>query len=399
MAVFSYQAVNARLAAVSGTVVADTPRQARDQLRERGLTVQHVTQSIAAPVQNKWIRSGTSTHKVTTIVRELSTLLGAGIPLLDSIDSVAEQYHGRFREVLLLLRERVAAGVSLAGAMEEQPNVFDDVCIHITEVGESSGTLELVLERLAEFRERSGQLRNRLGTALLYPLIVLSMGVGVSLFLMSYVVPELLSTLIAAGRPLPLATTMVKAVSDFLIQRWWLLMIATCLSFVGSSAAMSTSYGKWRWHRLQLRLPLVGEMIRKQAVVRIAVVISTLTRGGVEFVRAVQIAQRSTKNLVLRQALVEFEVAVNAGRDLSTALAATQVFPRTVVQILSVGQESGRLEEMLDRLAMDYDRQLATAAARLTAVIEPLLILFLAVIVGFIAFAVMLPILEAGNAV
>lgn len=402
MAVFAYKAVDLDLSPVAGTVIADTPRQARDELRAKGLTVQEVVGKAApqprADLLARWSKRRLE-PKVASFIRELSTLLGAGIPTLEALDSIADQHRGGFRTSLLLLRDRVCAGVALAEAMAEQPLVFDELCASITEVGEHSGNLDVVLAQLAEFKDRSGQFRSRLTTALVYPCLVLVMGVAVSVFLMTYVVPELLSTLVASGRPLPFATRVVKAGSDFLLQRWWLLGTAALTLAMALALVLRTPRGLRLWHVLQLRLPLVGEIVRKQDVARIAVVLSTLLTGGVVLLRAVQIAQRSTRNLVLREALAKFEAGVGAGQELAAALEGTRVFPRTVVQILSVGQESGRLEEMLDRLAADYDRELATAAQRFTAALEPLLIVCLAVVVGFIAFATILPILEAGNAI
>jgi type II secretory pathway component PulF len=282
--------------------------------------------------------------------------------------------------------------------MREQPNVFDDLCGSITEVGESTGTLDAALERVAEFKERSLALRSKLGTVLLYPSIVLMMAIGVSVLLMTVVVPNLLGTLTESGRPLPLPTRVVKFVSDFLVGYWWALLAAGLGVIIGIRLLVRVPRVRLAWHRAQLRIPIVGDLLRKQAIVRLSVILSTLLRSGVVFVRALEIARQATPNLVLNGALRRCEEAVVAGRDISGALEATRAFPPVVVQIVSVGQHSGRLEEMLERLAADYDRQVATAAQRLTALLEPALILVLVVIVGFIVLATILPMLEAANA-
>jgi type II secretory pathway component PulF len=191
----------------------------------------------------------------------------------------------------------------------------------------------------------------------------------------------------------------VKGFSDFLIVWWWLLAACGFAVFIGLGAVLRTPRGKLAWHRFVLRVPILGDLVRKQAIVRICVVVGTLLKSGVVFVRAVQIAQRTTSNLVLRQALVECERAINAGGDIGEAIERTGAFPPMVVQVFAVGQQSGRLEEMLDRLAVTYDQQVNTAAARLTAVLEPALIVLLALVVLFIVLATVLPILEAGNVV
>jgi type II secretory pathway component PulF len=223
------------------------------------------------------------------------------------------------------------------------------------------------------------------------------MAVGISVLLMTAVVPNLLDSLQSAGRTLPLPTRVVKSASDLLIHWWWLLLAALA-TIVGSiRLLLKTQRGRRLWHRLQLRVPILGEVIRKQETVRLCIVLSTLLRSGLVFVRALQIARRTTKNIVLAEALEQCEAAVQTGRDIGESLAATGAFPPVVVRIFSVGQQSGRLEDMLDRLAADYDRQVTIAAQRLTAVLEPMLILGLVVLVGFIGVATILPLLEAAD--
>lgn len=396
---FAYKALDLDESGVAGTVIADTPRQARDSLRAKGLTVHEVQPLQAARPLTFWQKQFTRKHAVKGVafIRELSTLLGVGIPLLEAIDTIAKQHKGGFHACLLMLRDRVSEGLSLAEAMRQQPMIFDELVVNITEVGESAGNLESALSQLADFKNRSLQFRNRITSALLYPCIVLATGLAVGTFLMTFVVPKLLQPLLDSGQSLPAVTTLVKATSDLLVQRWWLLLGLALIAVVAFGTVLRTPRGKLAWHRLQLRIPILGDLIRKQAIVRLAVVFATLLRSGIVFLRALEIAQRSTKNLVLKDALAKCAAAVQGGQDIAKSLEATDAFPALVVQIVSVGQQSGRLEEMLDRLAVDYDAQVATATARFLAVLEPILILMLAVIVGLIAFATILPILEAGN--
>ncbi len=399
MAVFTYKASEAGGTVASGTVTADTPRQARDILRSRGLTIQEVRRPRAALSLSgrslPWRKRHTG--EVVTFVRELSTLLAVGIPMLQAIDTIAKQHKGEFLAVLLQLKDRVASGLGLGEAMREHPATFDNLSVSIVEVGENAGTLEHSLESLAEFKERSMRLKNRVVSGLIYPCMVLGAGVIVSIFLMTFVAPNLLTTLVEAGRDLPFATKVVKTVSDLLLGWWWAILIAVMALAAAFRAYSLSEQGRWIIARAILRVPILGSMSRKQAIVRIAMVISTLMKSGVSFVRAIQIAQSTTSNLVLRKALGACEKAVYAGSDIAEALQGTGVFPPLVIQVFSAGQHSGRLEEMLDRLAEDYDQQVATASHRLTSVLEPVLILALAVMVGFIAFATFMPILEAGN--
>ncbi len=388
------------MALVNGTIVADTPRQARDLLRAQGMTIQRLApqKGKVGSAKRPWaIASGRHKGALVSFVRELATLLGVGIPLLEAIDTIAKQYKGRFHTVLLMLRDQIASGKSLAEAMGQQPMVFDSLCVSIVEVGQNSGSLETALERLAEFKERSLQFKNRVATALMYPLMVMATGIGVSLFLMTFVVPSLLDTLLEAGHELPLATRIVKGASDLLLGWWWLILVVVGGLVAGVGALIQSETGRLRWHRFQLRIPLVGPMIRKQNIARVSLVVSTLMHSGVVFLKAIQIAGATARNVVLRNAMKRCESAIAAGQDISQALEETGVFPSAAVRVFAAGQQSGKLEEMLDRLAIDYDRQVATASQQLTTILEPVLILLLAVIVGLIAFATMMPILEAGN--
>lgn len=399
MAVFTYKASDPTRADLSGTIAADTPRQARDLLRQRGLIVKDLSEDRPSARTSRRPSAGGSKYQSTLFIRELSTLLGVGVPLLEALDVIARQHEGRFHGTVLLLRDRVAAGSSLANAMREQPATFDDLCVNITEVGEDAGTLDSALERLAEFRERSQQLKGRVSTALIYPAIVLTTALFASIFLMTFVVPKILEPLIEQGQPLPLPTKIVKGGSDFLLSWGWLLALLVISAGCGLAVILRTPGGKWWYHRTILRLPLIGDLARKQAIVRIAIVVSTLLKSGIVFLRALEIAQRTTRNLILRDALDRGGKAITAGSGLAEALEQTNAFPPMVVQVFALGQQSGRLEEMLDRLATTYDQQVNTAAQRLTAILEPLLIVLLAILVLFIVMATVLPILEAGNAI
>ena len=409
MAVFSYKAIKqTKTGAVSacGTIVADTARSARDQLRQQGLEIEQIRTARGArtsgddkaakkPNSRRWFNHN-SVH-VTTLLREISTLLTVGVPLLEALDTVSKQYRGKFQMTILQLRDDVSGGKALADAMRQQPDCFDALTIAITHVGENAGTLDDSLAQIADFRERSLQLRGHVGTALIYPAVVLLMGLMIATFLMTYVVPNLLSMLIDAGRPLPTTTLIVKTISDFLRNWWWLLLACGLGLGLAIRTAMATDRGQLRWHRLLLRLPGIGQLIRKQAVVRLSLIIAALMRSGVEFVDTIRIARQTTSNRVLAQSLSDCEQAVIAGRDIGPALSESGAFSPAVVQVFTMGQHSGRLEDMLDRLAMDYDKQVQTATSRLTALLEPLLIILLATVVGFIAFATVMPILEAGN--
>jgi general secretion pathway protein F len=399
MSVFAYQATSPQ-GMLRGTISADSPLQARQRLREQGLRIRDLEEVRARQTGSSrlgltWERRPEA--KVTSFAQELSTLLGAGIPLLEALDVISSQHRGRFGLSLLTLRQQVAAGTSLADAMRQQAGVFDELCICMVDVGERTGMLDRVLGQLSAYRRRSEQLKGRLSTALIYPAIVVCAGIGVTIFLCTFVVPRLLETLSEAGRTLPLATRIVKAFSDLLLNYGWAAGLGIVAIVAGVVVALRQPRVELFWHKLQLRLPLIGKLIAAQAIVRIAVMLATLLRSGMEFEHALRLTAGAMSNRVLRDALRRCQEAISAGRDIGPALAATNVFPPPVIRIMEVGQATGRLDEMLDRLAADYDLAVQTATQRLLAIMEPAMILLLAGLIGFIVLAVIMPYLEAGD--
>ncbi len=336
--------------------------------------------------------------EVTCIIGELATLLSAGVSLTDALSTLARQHRGRMRQTLLQCVDRVAEGRRFSDALAQHPDMFDAVMLHSVRVGEDSGRLEETLNVLANHRERWQGVTSQITSALLYPAVVLVLSVAVSIFLMTFVVPAILEEIDRPMSELPWVTRAVSWTStQMLTHGWWLAPAAVGM---GGAIVWLVTAGPLRrpWHALQLRLPILGALVRKQTVVHQATVVAVLMRSGVPFERALDVACRATGNLVMRDAMRHCAESVRNGLDIAPSLERTGQFLPSVVQIFAVGQVSGRLEEMLERLATDYERQVLILARRLTLCLEPVLILFLGVIVGVIALATLLPILEASHA-
>ena len=366
MAVFAYQACPSVAVAsgsstiLRGTIAADSPRHARELLRERELdviAVDPVRRPLGWLTGLRLIRPSGRRYesRVVTFVRELSTLLAVGTPMLQSLDTTLgrdqidkqKQRAGwlsrlrgtgvsGFDAVVLQLRDRVAAGAALSEAMADHPDVFDLLTLRLVEVGERSGTLDVVLEKLAGFKERSAGFRGRLANAMIYPAIVLTMAVVVTLLLMTFVVPNILQPLVQSGRPLPMVTQVVKGLSDTVIGWWWLIGLVGCGVIALLILLVRSETGQQRWHRWQLKLPGVGPVVRKQETVRVATVIHTMIDSGVAFLPAIEIAERTVRNRVFRAALKASREAVATGRDIAEALRETGAFPPTVVQVFAL---------------------------------------------------------------
>jgi type II secretory pathway component PulF len=400
MATYVYQGRLSNGKRERGVVTADSGRQARELLRRRGCRVESIQErQVRTADSHSFFQSRRIRHraKLTMSIRELSTLLQAGIPLLSALDSLVQQSTGSYRDCLVALRDRVGGGSGLAEAMSAEPTVFDQMTVGMIRVGEHAGNLDEVCEQLAEFRERSGEVGDRILSAILYPAIVLFVSIAVTIFLMTVVVPMLLTNLVEMGRPLPWPTRVLKAISDTLLAHgWWL---ATVIAFCAACFAMflRSEVGRKQAARIMLRVPVAGTLIQRQVLSRMALVVSSLLKSGVELVDALRIAERSANSVLLQQALREMRSDLESGRGMLESMRRHAIFSHSVQQVFLLGQQSGKLATMLERIGRDYDRQAAVLSGRLTSVVEPVLILVLAVIVGFVLFATVLPILEAGN--
>lgn len=298
MPVFSYKAMDLDTSAVGGTIIADTARQARDLLRERGLTITAVrpVADRSRPTFAERRRGRKAQGEVAASLRELATLLATGIPLLSALDTLLKQHGGRYRAVLQQIRDQVTGGSGLADAMARHPAWFDEIAVAIARVGESTGTLADSLKDLASFKEKGQRLKSRITTALVYPAIVSVIGLAVCLFLMTYVVPTLVGALEEAGRTLPAITRAVRAGSDFLLGWWWAILIGIGGVLVGLRLLWATERGRLALDRLTLAVPVVGELVRKETTSRMAVVLAALLRSGVRFGEAVRVTRETLRS-------------------------------------------------------------------------------------------------------
>ncbi|MCA9066021.1 MAG: type II secretion system F family protein [Planctomycetaceae bacterium] len=393
---FRYTAIDSRQTHHRGALSGSSPRDVREKLRLEGLCVQSLEVVRVRQSRPGWRRE--SPAEIAAIIRELATLTQAGVPLTEAIGVLVRQHKGHIARLLIQIRDRVEQGGSLADAMAELPGAFDTLAVSMVRVGESAGNLEEVLGVLAEFADKSMLFRNRVISALLYPAVVFVAAIGVSVFLMTSVVPSLLAGLTESGRDLPLPTRILKMACDFLIQYGigggvvCIAALVGCLAYFGSRSGRRVLDG-WL-----LRLPLIGSLAFRQTMGRTAYVIATLLRSGLELPRAMTIAAETCQNQVIAAGLVQVETAIQSGKELGPAFEQSSIFPPLVVQIFAVGQQSGQLESMLDRLSRDFENQVETISGRLATILEPVAIVFLTGIVGFILLATVLPILEAGNA-
>jgi general secretion pathway protein F len=345
----------------------------------------------------RWRRGITPAH-AAALAQELASLLQAGLPLDRALDIAAEVAHDAHSEELIgRLREAVETGGALSDAMENEPAVFSALHVSMVRAAEASGNLGAGLARLADYLERSRALRERVVNALIYPAVLTGIA-GISLLIvLAYVVPKITVLFSDAGAALPLPTRIVIGASELFHGYWWLLLAAG----VGVALYLRRSFARpssrYRWDRRMLRTPVLGDLVRKLETARFARSMGTLIVNGVPVLNALSIARSTLSNRVLAQALAAAAETLKAGRGLAEPLVAEGLFPPLAVQLVRVGEETGRLGEMLLRVADIYDRETTTAMQRLLGLLEPALIVFLGVVIGGIIMSILMAIVSVND--
>lgn len=407
MPVFEYVAIDSAGKSRKGIIDADSARAARQKLRADGVYPTHLEETQAGEVREKPSRlqyrlplQRVRRAELVSTTRQLATLLTAGLPLVSALSGVLEQIRRTaLRKVLSQVRERVKEGMSLAAAFREHPSVFPSVYTAMIHAGETSGTLELVVERLADFGEQQLALQRKIRSTLAYPILMLIVGVGVVVFLMAYVIPRVTQIFVDMKQELPLPTTILIRVSE-LFQRYWpVLLIAIIFCFLAARYYVRTDKGRRRYHKWLLRLPIVGPIVEKVAIARITRTLGTLLHNGVPLLSAMEIVRNLVNNVILQQAIEEARQEISEGASITTPLARGGVFPPSVIQMISVGEQSGNLEGMLFKVAETFDSEVESSVTTLTSLLGPFMILFLAFFVGFVVLAVLLPIFEMSHLV
>ncbi len=403
MPVYSYTATDLTDQSLTGTLIAETPALARQQLRLQGFQIESFRAarlfdhqfSLRFSLRKGLSSSARRRDQVAEIARYLSLLLRSGVPLAQSLEVITRQCKGNINLILKEIRDRVTNGAAFADALSHHSEWFDSLFVSAVRMGELSGHLEESLAELADYLRSQQQLRNQLTNALTYPAILLFVGVCVVLFLMTFVIPELLTVLTASNRPLPASTMLLKHGSDFLLNHWLILTFGGCGITALIAWFYGTDNGRRRIQRMQLQIPIFGALIQKSIVAQFAQRMAILLRTGIPFVEAVRLVADQTRNLLLADELRAMEKSVASGSDIAPTMEHSIIFPPVVAHLVAVGQDSGELPHMLSELKTRFEAEVQLATTRFTTALEPLLIIVLAAAVGFVVFACLMPMLEA----
>lgn len=420
MPVYEYKGLNAKGKAVQGVKEADSPRGLKTLLRKEGIFLTDLYEEKAGKQNKKKKLSGgkektslldkefdfqkyfqrVTLQEVSLFTRQLSTLLAAGIPLVESLAALVDQTdNDKFKRILSQLKDRVNEGSSFADALKEHTSLFSNLYINMVRAGETSGNLETVLQRLAEFTEAQMKLRGKLRGALIYPLVMTIIGMAVVGILMTFVVPKITKLFEDLNATLPIYTRVLITVSRAFQNYWFILIPLIGLAIYGLKRYLSTEKGTAQYDAIVLKVPIFGPLVRMIATSRFSSTMSTLLSSGVPMLSAMSIVQTIVGNTVLSKVIEEARDNVREGESLAAPLRRSGEFDPIVGHMISVGERSGHLEEMLQHVADSYQNQVDDRVNSLTALLEPLILVVMAVVVGFIIMSIMMPILQLNNAI
>ncbi|MBA3754091.1 MAG: type II secretion system inner membrane protein GspF [Nitrospira sp.] len=407
MPVYQYKGLRVDGAGATGIVDADSLRGARQKLRQGGIYPTDISEQQQSGVTVlSLLRGGRvgaaslGAQDLAILTRQLATLLAAGLPLIDALGVLIEQNEKKTIQSLLAeVREQIRQGKALSRALEAFPHDFTTVYLHMVRAGEASGALEPILVRLAEFLDSQLKLKHKVTNAIMYPALMLVVGIGILFFLMIFVVPKITAVFTDLHQALPWPTIMLIAVSDFLARYWIVLLGGSMLLVMAFRRAVATPAGRWRADGLLLKMPLVGTVARMVSISRLASTLATMLASGVQLLDALDVAKRVMNNRVLEQAVLEARENIREGESIAVPLKRSGMFPPLVTHMIGVGEKSGELEEMLRRISQIYDSDVDRVISRLTSLMEPIMILFMGSIVFFIVLAILLPIFEMSQIV
>ncbi len=399
MPVFEYRALDAKGKNIKGIVDADSETLARTKLRSQGRYP--VSIAVSRSKQGKTGGQGiglferVKSEEISIMTRQLATLLGAGIPLVQCLDSlVAQTRNSVLKKVIAQIKGSINEGNTLTNAFSEHPKLFSSIFVNMVRAGEASGALDIVLERLADFGEKQEVLKGRLRAALIYPIFMAVIGSAILFILITYIVPNITQVFNDMNQVLPLPTLFLIGMSDFLKAYWWAFFIFLALVFFGIRAFIQRPAGRSFWDLFKLKIFIIGPVMQKVILARFSSTLGSLLESGVGLMTSMQIVRTLVNNVHVARVIDKAMEQIQKGQSMTDALSESEWFPPMFVQMIAVGEQSGNLEVMLDKVAKAYEREVETAIMGMTSLIEPLMIAIMGMAVGFIVLSILLPIFE-----
>jgi len=398
MALFFYKALSKTGKLVTGTFDASSEVAVRAELTNKGLYAVHIAPHAQASSFSLFslqlFESSVSFKDLIFFTKQLAVLLKSGVPLLQSLELLSEQFKGKLRSIIIVLKDNIKEGKSLADGLEQYPKVFNNIYVQLVRAGEASGKLELILERLVEYLERRQAIKSKISKALAYPAFQVVLMLSVVVALMVMVVPQLTGILEDSGKEIPLATRVLMALSSLFINHYILLLTGLVAIILSIAYVLSTPWGKIKFDTLKLHIPMIRYFARTGAVVQFCSTLGMLEESGVSLAAALGIVDKIIDNAVLRETLREAKEKIIKQGKITPFLKETNIFPSIAIYLIKTGEESGQLGYMLNIVANNYEKDLSELTDSLTASIEPIMTGVLGASIGFIMMAVMGPIIS-----
>jgi type IV pilus assembly protein PilC len=395
---FLYVARNFEGRVVRGTTDGQTPSMVARVLREQGLIPTTIESTVPTIQQKGQVIGKAGKAKLEDLViltRQFATMIRAGLPLIEVLNILAEQTEKRvLKKVMLQILRDVETGASLTEAMQKHPAVFNTFYISMMRAGETSGMLDSILDQVALYLEKTASIQRKVKAAVTYPAVVSFVAISITIFLMIKVVPIFSGIFDQLGGTLPLPTRVTIAISNFLQNHFVLGLIGVATGGWLIWQFAKTSQGRQLFDRLKLRLPIFGPLFLKVSVARFSRTLGTLIRSGVNILNALDIVAKTAGNVVIEEVIIKTKASIQSGEAIATPLRESKVFPPMVVRMIDVGERTGALESMLDKVAEFYEEQVDAVVSSLTSIIEPVLIVFLGLVVGFIVISMFMPMFE-----
>ena len=399
MPVYEYTGLNSSGKTLKGIIDADSTVVARQKLRGDGIFPVDVKETVS---KVKGIRSDSTSFfrrvkpkDIYAFTRQLSTLLGAGVPLISSLDALLSQSSNQIlKKTIAQIKESVNQGNSLASSLSQHPKSFSNLYVNMVHSGETSGSLDIVLERLAEFGENQQALRGRFKAALAYPVFMALIGVLVLFFLITFIVPNITKVFIEMHHALPLPTLMLIKTSNFMLSFWWVIVLILIGVIVAVKQGMKRPKFHYIWDKIKLRSPVFGAINQKIALAQFSRALGSLIQSGVPLLSSMQIVRNIVNNVLIAGVIDNAVEEVREGQSLAGSLSRSPWFSSIVVQMISIGEQSGELEGMLNKIADNNEREVESSIMALTSMLEPVMILAMGLVVGFVVISILLPIFE-----
>jgi type IV pilus assembly protein PilC len=393
MPIYDYKGKTLGGKAVSGELKAKNRQELERLLRSNKILVT----SVAKKPSQIQIRIGSGIRKVdiSRFTRQFATMISAGLPMVQCLEILASQMESpEFRKIINEVKESVQSGSTLSEAMSRHKKAFDELYVNMVEAGEVGGALDTILVRLATYREKADKLIRKVKGALVYPVVVMIVAVGVTFAMLRFIVPVFAKMFAGLGAELPAPTKMVLSISQFLQSNTITMIIGLAGLIVAYRLFVRKPAGRLAVDKLKLRMPLLGDLIRKSAISRFTRTLSTLLSSGVSILDALNITARTSGNMVLQNAIRGAMISIAEGETITSPLKDSGVFPPMVTQMISVGEKTGGLDEMLSKIADFYDEEVDASVAALTSIIEPVIIVFMGAMIGAILIAMYLPMFD-----